>query len=105
MRIEEGIDKLGKWSRARNIIDGSTPTHQMLKAMEELGELAGAIARNNRDGVKDGIGDVITCLNNIALQNHMTLAECATHAYEEIKNRRGKLVDNVFIKEEDLNNG
>ena len=29
--------------------------------------------------------------------------DCVRHAYEQIKDRKGKMIDGVFVKEEDLN--
>ena len=29
--------------------------------------------------------------------------DCVQHAYEQIKDRKGKMIDGVFVKEEDLN--
>jgi hypothetical protein len=31
----------------------------------------------------------------------LSLKDCIDHAYEDIKDRRGKMVDGIFIKEED----
>ena len=102
MRIEDTIQKIGVWARARNIIKGSTPAHQMLKATEEFGELAAAIARKDEAKIKDSIGDVMVCINNLALQHDTSLQECSEIAYNDIKNRKGKMRDGVFIKESDL---
>ena len=44
-----------KWAEERNLIKGSNPESQMLKLMEEAGELASDIAK--RRCVKDSIGD------------------------------------------------
>lgn len=93
------LDLISKWAQDRNIIQGSTPQAQFVKLIEETGELAASIARK-RD-VKDDIGDILVVLNNIALQNGTTLLACAEVAYEDIKDRKGTMVDGVFIKEAD----
>ena len=91
------------WAQARNIIYGSTPAMQMLKLSEEMGELAGAIAKGKRrDDVIDAIGDMVVVLTIIAAQHGTTLSNCFADAYHEIKDRKGKMVDGVFIKESDL---
>lgn len=45
------------WAEERNLIEGSTPTHQFVKLSEEFGELSSGFAKNNHDVVKDSIGD------------------------------------------------
>ena len=87
------------WLEDRNIVDGSTPQAQMLKLVEELGELSGNIARGK--DVKDDIGDMMVVLTAIAAQNGLTLSECYSAAYEDIKDRKGRMVDGIFIKQGD----
>ncbi len=88
------------WHEARNLIDGSTDQAQFVKLIEEAGELAGNIARGK--DVKDDIGDMVVVLINIARRNGLTLEDCVQTAWNDIKNRKGKMVDGVFIKEKDL---
>ena len=91
------------WAEARNLIQGSTPAAQVLKLAEEMGELAGAIAKGKkREDVLDAIGDMLVVLTIIAAQHRTTLGNCYAAAYAEIKDRKGKMVDGVFIKESDL---
>ena len=56
--MKEIIEKITQWANDRNLIEGSTPLKQGLKLMSEYGELCDAIAKNDIDGIKDGIGDV-----------------------------------------------
>ena len=42
---------------------------------------------------------MIVVLTNIAERHGLTIEECAEHAYDEIKDRKGRMVDGVFIKE------
>lgn len=69
---------------------------------EEVGEVAAGLARGNIDEVKDGIGDVVVVLTILSMQLGTSIEECTTIAYNEIKDRRGKLIDGVFVKESDL---
>ncbi|HGO5823449.1 TPA: hypothetical protein ACK3JW_001117 [Mannheimia haemolytica] len=39
--LDELIKNIEKWADDRNLIDGSNPQKQMLKLMEEFGELCG----------------------------------------------------------------
>ena len=99
MSLDELDSRIRRWHRDRNLIDGSTDAAQMLKLQEEIGELAGNIARGRP--VADDIGDALVVLNNIAARNGYTLQHCAATAYNDIKDRRGRMVDGVFIKETD----
>ena len=94
-----------QWANERNLILGSTPHHQMVKLVEELGELAHSIARNNRSNTEDAIGDMIVVLTIIADQYGYAVEDCINAAWNQIKDRKGKMVDGVFIKEEDYSNG
>jgi len=100
--IKETVyDKIRGWAGKRNLINGSDSTKQMLKLTEEVGEIAAAVARNNRSEVIDGIGDAVVVLTILASQHNMYIEDCVDVAYETIKDRKGKMVDGVFIKEED----
>lgn len=98
MKIFELIEQ---WARDRNLIEGSTNQAQMVKLAEEVGELAGGIARQDRNIIRDSIGDVAVVLTIIAAQNDLTIQECVQAAYGEIKDRKGRMVDGVFVKEAD----
>ena len=90
-------NKIAHWHHQRNLIDGSTDQAQFLKLIEEVGELAGNLARGK--DISDDIGDIIVVLINIAERNHLTIEECMLVAYNDIKDRKGKMIDGVFIKE------
>jgi NTP pyrophosphatase (non-canonical NTP hydrolase) len=92
--------KIIQWAEARRIIPNATPQSQLLKAFEEMGELAAAEARNHKPGITDSVGDVMVCLINYCALRDVDLVECMRDAYDEIKNRRGTLMPNgVFVKE------
>lgn len=93
------ISMIADWHMARNLIDGATDQAQFVKLIEEAGELAGNIARG-RD-VRDDIGDMIVVLINIAERNGHTIEDCLAVAWDDIKDRRGKMIDGVFVKESD----
>ncbi len=64
-----------------------------------MGELSDNICKGK--DIKDDIGDMIVVLINIAERNEVTLTECLEQAYNDIKDRKGKMVDGVFVKEGD----
>ena len=89
-----------RWSEARKIIPNSTPDTQLLKAMSELGELADATIKKDKEGIIDGVGDVMVCLVNYCALQDINLVSCMKSAYEQIKHRKGTLMPNgVFVKE------
>ena len=47
-----------KWAEDKGIFEKSDPTSQFLKTIEELGELASAVNKNDLPEIKDAIGDV-----------------------------------------------
>ena len=96
------LDHVLLWAQDRNLIEGATPKDQMLKMVEELGETAAAIARGNQEKIKDGIGDCLVVLTILAAQNNLSVKECLRKAYDEIKDRKGRMVNGIFIKEQDL---
>lgn len=100
--MEKSIDKVKQWAAERNIIVGSDSKTQVLKLMSEVGELADNINKKaDREQIKDDIGDCLVVLTIIATQRGVSLKECIDHAYDEIKNRRGVMLDGAFIKESD----
>ena len=100
MNLDKLVSKVELWHIERNLIDGSTDQAQFVKLIEEAGELAGNIARGK--DLQDDIGDMLVVLINIALRNKYDLYECLEVAWDDIKDRKGKMVDGVFIKETDL---
>ena len=94
------IDNVVQWHRDRNLIDGSTDKDQVLKLMQELGELSDSVCKGK--DIKDDIGDMLVVMLNIATRNGVTLSECLARAWDDIKDRKGKMIDGIFVKEEDL---
>lgn len=100
--LSDTIRMILHWADHRNLVLGSTRQAQMVKLTEEVGELAGGIAKNNHEKIVDSIGDALVVLAILASQSETTLSECAYKAYLEIKDRKGKMVDGIFVKEQDL---
>lgn len=89
-----------RWAEARQIIPNSTPATQLLKAVSEMGELADATIKNDREMIVDAVGDVMVCLVNYCALQDLNLVDCMEVAYDQIKNRKGTLLPNgVFVKE------
>lgn len=96
------IDLIRQWAEDRNLIEGSDPKSQLLKTMSELGELADGINKGRQAEIIDGIGDVVVTLVIVAAQCGLNFESCVEAAYEEIKDRKGRMVNGVFIKEGDV---
>ncbi|EGP5220640.1 DUF1642 domain-containing protein [Enterococcus faecium] len=99
--MDELITKVEQWAKDKGL-DQADSSKQMLKTIEEIGEVAASLARKDEHGLRDGIGDVVVTLIILAMQNDMDLYECLNQAYNEIKGRTGKMVDGVFVKLSDL---
>ena len=50
------------WAKEKDLLKFENAPKQRLKLLEEVGETAGAILKNNHEGVKDGIGDIFVVL-------------------------------------------
>lgn len=98
--MEELVIKIAQWHRDRNLIDGSTDKDQYMKLIQEAGELSDSICKG-RD-ILDDIGDMMVVLINIATRNNISIEECLEVAYNDIKDRKGRMIDGVFVKEADL---
>lgn len=93
-------DRVVGWAQERNLVEGSSPQKQLAKLLEEVGELASAISLDDRKEAMDGIGDTAVVLAIMAAQLDSSIGECMELAWNEIKDRRGKMVDGIFVKEE-----
>ena len=92
--------KIVRWSEDRGIIQNSDAKTQLLKAFEEMGELASGVNKKDMALIKDGVGDVLVCLINVCAILDISVTDCLQLAYDEIKDRKGYLTkDGVFIKE------
>lgn len=158
--MEELIKKVQEWSIERGL-NTADPNKQRLKLWEEFGELNASIARDDREGAIDAIGDmlvvmiiykqqlgygsndvfepkldnldflgrledtalidyigrgisdsrsyievlrmVVENLTVLAYRLSTNLEECLAAAYDVIKDRKGKMINGVFVKESDLN--
>jgi len=98
--IEELVNLICQWHRDRNLIDGANDKDQVCKLIQEVGELSDNVCKGK--DVSDDIGDCIVVLINIAERNGLRLDECIAKAYADIKDRKGKMIDGIFVKEEDL---
>lgn len=100
--LQDTTDHIRTWAILKGL-DAANPRDQYIKLQEETGEIASALLKDKRDEIKDGIGDAFVVLTILSMQLGTSIEECAGIAYDEIKDRKGKMVDGVFVKEADLN--
>jgi len=90
-----------QWGVARGIVKHATPLSQANKTLEEVHELIDAINDNDRDALMDAIGDIYVTLIMQCSVSGLDIEECIERAYEEIKYRKGTLLeDGTFVKDE-----
>jgi NTP pyrophosphatase (non-canonical NTP hydrolase) len=95
----EIFDNIRTWAKDRGLYDKGNAQTQYVKLIEEAGELAQAILKQDPKEIEDAIGDMVVVLTNLAHLNAMSIEECIHSAYNEIKNRKGKMQNGTFVKE------
>ena len=95
MRKQEILD----WAESKGLLNPQIAPQQFMKLSEEVGELANAILKRNKEEQKDALGDIRVVITILAEQLGFDIDECEEIAYQEIKNRTGKTVNGTFIKD------
>ena len=98
--MEELVKLIAQWHHDRNLILGSDDKSQFCKLAEEMGELSSNICKGK--DIRDDVGDMMVVLINIMERNGLSMEDCLEVAYDDIKDRKGKMIDGVFVKEGDL---
>lgn len=100
LSMTELIELIAQWFKDRGL-DKADPKAQMLKLSEEVGELAGAIARDDSPEIADAMGDITVVLIGLCEIMGYDYRTCVNMAYDVIKDRKGMLVNGVWLKESD----
>jgi len=87
------------WAKKRGILENGDVKTQYIKLLEETGELAQAILKDNDDEFVDAIGDCVVVLTNLAAIRGIDIEHCITSAYNEICYRTGRMVNGTFVKD------
>ena len=98
--MNELVSNIKNWHRDRNLIEGSSDKDQTLKLLQELGELSDSVCKGK--DIRDDLGDMLVVMINIMERNSLEMSDCLEVAWNDIKDRKGKMVDGIFVKEEDL---
>lgn len=96
--MNELIENVNQWFVDRNLENGDG-LGQLQKLHEEVYELAEARIVNDFSAEVDAIGDITVVLIGYCLQRGLDFEQCLEAAYNEIKDRTGKLVNGVFVKD------
>jgi len=99
MTFAEIEKKVISWGIARDLYTNSKSLYQHRKLVEESDELYVALMIGNREESIDAIGDMMVVLTGIAKMLNTDLTSCYHAAYDEIKDRKGTMVDGEFVKE------
>jgi len=100
--FETLVAKVVIWADERGIFDAADPLAQLDKTQEELDETIEAVKQSEFDNpeVVDGIGDMLVTIIIAAKMMGLDPTHCLNVAYDEIKDRTGKMVDGKFIKDQ-----
>lgn len=99
MKLTNEFQSIVFWANERGIFNGSIES-QFIKLQEEIGELAIGIMQHNAEEINDAIGDCVVVLTILAEMNGTPIELCINGAYQEIKNRKGKMINGTFVKEQ-----
>ena len=91
-------DLIRRWAQDRGIYDKGDVKTQYVKLLEETGELAKSILKNDDEEFVDAIGDCVVVLTNLAKLKGYEIEDCINSAYETISKRQGKMVNGTFVK-------
>ena len=92
-------DLIRTWATEKGIYKTGDSRTQYVKLMEEAGELAQALLKNDETEVIDAIGDMVVVLTNLAKLRGHNIEDCITSAYSVIKDRQGKMINGTFVKD------
>ena len=93
------FDLIRQWAEERGLYNAGDPKTQTLKLMEEAGEICRAVLKKDESQIIDGIGDCVVVLTNLAHLCDVSIEECIEAAYNEIKDRTGKMDNGTFKKD------
>ncbi len=96
---ESVFDNIRSWATERGLYEKGDVKTQYVKLMEEAGELAQSILKEDEPEIKDAIGDMVVVLTNLANLQGLTIEDCISSAYDEIKDRKGKMDNGTFKKQ------
>ena len=98
-KYEKLISDVVDWADDKGLVKEENSDKQLIKIIEEVGELASAILKKKRKEEIDAVGDIMVTLIIFADIRGYDVMSALGYAYQEIKDRTGKMVDGSFIKD------
>lgn len=112
MEFKELQEKVLEWADSHELLYEKNADKQFLKFIEEVFEFktemdfysgkSEVLSSVSKNLMKDEMGDIFVTLIILCKQIEIDPQECLELAYKKIKNRHGKTINGMFIKEEDL---
>jgi NTP pyrophosphatase (non-canonical NTP hydrolase) len=99
MHNDSVFELIRQWAKERGIYDKGDDRTQYVKLMEEAGELAQSLLKNDEPEIKDAIGDMVVVLTNLAHMRGFDIEDCIQSAYDVISKRTGKMQNGTFVKD------
>jgi NTP pyrophosphatase (non-canonical NTP hydrolase) len=100
---QDQFELIREWAKKKGIYKTGDVRTQYVKLMEEAGELAQAILKNDEPEIIDAIGDMVVVLTNLAKLRGHNIEDCIYSAYNVIAKRTGKMVGGTFVKDIEVN--
>ena len=100
MKTDNRFQLIRDWAGERGLYSKGDKKTQYAKLMEESGELARAILKDDQAEFVDAIGDMVVVLTNLAHLGGTTIEDCIDSAYKVISKRKGKMVNGTFVKDD-----
>ena len=99
MDLKFEFEPIRKWAQEKGIYEKGDPKTQYIKLMEEIGELAQSILKNDPEEFMDAVGDCVVVLTNLAALNGVNIEDCINGSYQVIAKRKGQMINGTFVKE------
>ena len=93
------FELIREWADARGLYEHGDIKTQALKLVEEVGETCRAVLKDDDHAAIYGIGDCVVVLTNLAELLGVSIEDCIEQAYNEIKDRTGKMDNGTFKKD------
>ena len=94
------FNKIRDWAKDRNLYQKGDSKTQYVKLIEEAGELAQALLKQDKAEIKDAIGDMVIVLANLSELEGFKIEDCINDSFNVISKRTGKMVNGTFVKDE-----
>lgn len=106
MTFEELQKLVEQWAIHRDL-NHADPKIQWMRVTEEVGEIRDVLLKPTKFedpelAMRDAIGDSLVTLIVLSMQLNQNPVECLEYAYNEIKNRKGSMINGTYVKSEDL---